>query len=80
LEEQLLGALHDVLERSNLTTRELADKGFPPRVLTSLEHISRVEGEDYVTYIERVAEDGLAYAGLSCTTSATKWTSDCSMS
>ncbi len=46
LEEQLLGALHDVLERSKLTTAELAEKGFPARVLTSLEHISRVEGEE----------------------------------
>lgn len=60
LEEQLLGALHDVLERSELTTTELAAKGFPARVLTSLEHISRRDGEDYVTYIDRVAEDGLA--------------------
>lgn len=60
LEEQLLGALHDVLERSTLTTAELALKGFPPRVLKALEHISRVDGEDYETYIDRVAMDGLA--------------------
>lgn len=60
LEEQLLGALHDVLERSELTVEELAQKGFPPRVLTALDHISRREGEDYATYIDRVAQDGLA--------------------
>lgn len=60
LEEQLLGALHDVLERSELTVAELAEKGFPPRVLKALEHISRKEGEDYETYIDRVALDGLA--------------------
>lgn len=59
-EEQMLGALHDVLERSDLTTADLASKGFPPRVLKALEHISRVDGEDYETYIERVALDGLA--------------------
>ena len=60
LEEQLLGALHDVLERSELTVAQLAEKGFPAQVLKALEHISRVEGEDYETYIDRVAQDGLA--------------------
>ncbi len=60
LEEQLLGALHDVLERSQLTVSDLELKGFPPRVLKSLEHISRRDDEDYVGYIERVALDGLA--------------------
>ncbi len=60
LEEQMLGALHDVLERSRLTVGELAEKGFPPRVLKALEHISRQDDEDYEGYIERVALDGLA--------------------
>lgn len=60
LEEQLLGALHDVLERSGLTVAQLAERGFPPRVLKALEHISRKAGEDYEAYIERVALDGLA--------------------
>lgn len=60
LEEQLLGALHDVLERSDLTVSDLELKGFPPRVLKSLEHISRRDDEDYAGYIERVALNGLA--------------------
>lgn len=60
LEEQLLGALHDVLERSALSTTDLEMKGFPPRVLVALDHISRRKEEDYETYIQRVALDGLA--------------------
>ncbi|MBP8824824.1 MAG: phosphohydrolase [Flavobacteriales bacterium] len=60
LEEQLLGALHDVLERSTFTTADLELKGFPPRVLKALEHISRRPDEDYTGYIERVAQDDLA--------------------
>ena len=59
-EEQALGALHDVLERSDMTIEELAAKGFPPRVLKALEHITRVENEDYDGYIERVKKDPLA--------------------
>ena len=59
-DEQLLGALHDVLERSNLTVAELELKEFPPRVLKALVHISRRPNEDYAAYIERVAQDDLA--------------------
>lgn len=60
LDEQILGALHDVLERSNLTISVLAEKGFSARVLKALEHISRVAPETYEAYIDRVMQDGLA--------------------
>lgn len=60
LEEQLLGALHDVLERSDYTVDDLAKKGFTPRVLKALQHISRVEPETYEQYIDRVVQDNLA--------------------
>lgn len=60
LEEQTLGVLHDVLERSTLTAADLELKGFPPRVLKALEHISRRKEEDYSAYIDRVAQDELA--------------------
>ncbi|MCB0771000.1 MAG: phosphohydrolase [Flavobacteriales bacterium] len=59
-EEQVLGALHDVLERSDLTVVDIEAKGFPPRVVKALRHISRVEGETYEMYIDRVMEDSLA--------------------
>lgn len=59
-EEQVLGAIHDVLERSTLTVEDLAKKDFPPRILTALQHISRVPEEDYEQYIDRVMEDPLA--------------------
>ena len=60
MEEQILGALHDVLERSNLTVSDLAERGFSARILKALEHISRVEPETYEAYIDRVMLDGLA--------------------
>lgn len=59
-EEQVLGALHDVLERSDLTVDDLRRKGFPPRVLKALDHITRRTEETYEQYIDRVMEDGLA--------------------
>ena len=60
LDEQILGALHDVLERSNLTVSDLAERGFSARILKALEHISRIPPETYEAYIDRVMLDGLA--------------------
>ena len=60
VEEQLLGALHDVLERSVLTPADILEKGFSPRVVMALEHISRIPEETYEQYIDRVLLDNLA--------------------
>lgn len=60
LEEKVLGALHDVLERSDVTRDQLAEKGFPERILDALDHITRRREEDYMGYIERVAMNDLA--------------------
>lgn len=59
-DERILAALHDVLERSDLTLDHLREKGFPEHILRSLVHISRTPEEAYEVYIERVAEDQLA--------------------
>ena len=60
--EQVCGLLHDVLEDSPnagmwLHTFELE---FPPEVLVCLVALCRKEGEDYMDYIRRVAENPLA--------------------
>ncbi len=59
-DERLLGALHDVLERSDLTILDLRRKGFPAHVLTALRHITRVGNESYESYIDRVVKNSLA--------------------
>lgn len=58
--EQVLGALHDVLERSDLTLMDIEKKGFPASVLKALEAITRRPDETYEQYIDRVVEDPLA--------------------
>lgn len=60
IEEQVLGALHDILERSTLTLADIQKKDYPPRVVKALDCITRHEEEDYDSYIERVMQDGLA--------------------
>ena len=59
-DEQVLGALHDVLERSSLTEEDILKKGFSPRVVKALRHISRIPEETYEQYIDRVVQDNLA--------------------
>jgi (p)ppGpp synthase/HD superfamily hydrolase len=59
-DERLLGALHDVLERSELTIADLREKGFPEHVLVALTHITRRASESYEAYIDRVLENSLA--------------------
>ena len=59
-DEKILGALHDVLERSELTEEDIRDRGFPEKVVKGLTHISRLEKETYEEYIDRVLEDSLA--------------------
>lgn len=59
-DEQVLGALHDVLERSDLTLEDLGKKGFSPRILKALDHMTRRVEETYEQYIDRVMEDNLA--------------------
>ncbi|MBL0126751.1 MAG: hypothetical protein IPP83_04675 [Flavobacteriales bacterium] len=59
-DEQVLGALHDVLERSELTLDEIEKKGFSPRVVKALDVISRRPEETYEQYIDRVVENNLA--------------------
>ena len=59
-EEQILGALHDVLERSQMTAADIAAKGFGPRIVNALDHITKREGETYEAYIDRVMKDPLA--------------------
>jgi hypothetical protein len=60
LDEKLVGALHGVLEDSTLTAPMLAREGFPRRIVRAIERLTRNPGEDYETFIERVAGDGLA--------------------
>ena len=59
-DEQVLGALHDVLERSELTMADIEKKGFPAHVLKALEAITRRAEVTSEQYIDRVVEDPLA--------------------
>lgn len=55
-----VAALHDVVEDSTLTLRDLRDQGFPAPVIEAVDALTRREGEAYEDCIERVAKVPLA--------------------
>ncbi len=55
-----VAALHDVVEDSSLTLRDLKEQGFPSQVIDAVDALTRREGETYEDSIERVACNLLA--------------------
>jgi (p)ppGpp synthase/HD superfamily hydrolase len=57
---QIVALLHDVVEDSAVTLRDLADHGFETPIVRAVDCLSRRTGEPYEEYIDRVATDDLA--------------------
>ena len=55
-----VAALHDIVEDSTFTLRDLKDQGFPAQVVDAVDALTRREGESYEDSIERVAKNPLA--------------------
>lgn len=60
LEEKTVAMLHDALEDTPLTAADLTDTGFPSEVVEAVVCLTKEEGEEYDTYIERVCMNRLA--------------------
>ncbi len=52
-EEKLVSVLHDVIEDSDYTIKELRKEGCPEDVLIAIEHLSRKNDESYDEFIDR---------------------------
>lgn len=50
---QIVGVLHDVIEDTDITLADLANKGFSPIVIAALDGVTRREGEPYSKFIDR---------------------------
>ena len=57
---QIIAVLHDVLEDTWMTEEALYEQGFSYQVVDTLRILTRVEGEKYKNYIERVKQNALA--------------------
>ena len=59
-QEMIAAVLHDVVEDSDWTIEQLAEKGFSDEILTAVECLTHTEDEDYEKYIERVQSNEIA--------------------
>lgn len=60
LEERMAGILHDIVEDTDWTFEKLADEGIPPQVIDAVRCLTKLEGEDYGHFIERVKTNPIA--------------------
>ena len=59
-EEMAVALLHDVLEDSKLTERDLLDKGIPAYIVDAVRCLTKAPGENYDDFIIRVSKSQLA--------------------
>lgn len=52
-EEKIVGILHDVVEDTAVTLKELEELGFPPAILEALQSVTHLKGEPYIDYVAR---------------------------
>lgn len=58
--EKIVALLHDVIEDTPITLEELKTEGFSEELLDALRCLTKIEGEDYKTFIKRVSTNSVA--------------------
>ena len=61
-DEMAVALLHDVVEDSEYTAKDLMDAGIPSHVVGAVECLTKVDGEAYEDFIDRVQSNPLAAA------------------
>ena len=59
-EEKIIAALHDVIEKSNISLADLKNKGFDQNIISSIDSLSRRRSESYVDYIARLMKNNIS--------------------
>jgi (p)ppGpp synthase/HD superfamily hydrolase len=59
-EAQIAAVLHDVLEDTPVTVDELRQQGFSEPVFTAVVALTKIEGEEYMAFVARAAQDPIA--------------------
>jgi (p)ppGpp synthase/HD superfamily hydrolase len=58
--EKIIAILHDVIEDTPVSLRDLEDEGFPPLVVETVALLTRLPETPYEDYIERIRPNRLA--------------------
>jgi hypothetical protein len=61
-DERITALLHDVVEHSDWTLKDLRKEGFGGRIVRAVDHLTKRPGEAYDDYIGRLGPDRLARA------------------
>lgn len=60
LQEKIVGALHDVIEDSDITLEDLAREGFSQEILDAVDAMTHTDSETYDEYVQRAAQNPIA--------------------
>lgn len=60
--EKVCALLHDVVEDTPITFEDMKDFGYSKEVIDILKILTKVKGEDYRDYIERIIDSGNIHA------------------
>jgi (p)ppGpp synthase/HD superfamily hydrolase len=60
IEEKIVGVLHDLLEDTKWTSKELLSQGFPENIVKAVECLTRGADETYDEFIDRIPTNQLA--------------------
>ncbi len=58
--EQIVAILHDVVEDTEITLKDLKELGYSKRIIHAINCMSKQDGEDYFDYINRVKQSTLS--------------------
>ena len=59
-EEKIVAVLHDIVEDTNISLDDLRNEGFSEEVVSAVECLTKQDGENYDSYIERISFNPLA--------------------
>jgi (p)ppGpp synthase/HD superfamily hydrolase len=59
-EEKIVGVLHDIVEDTNWTTKDLLAEGFPDYMVDAIDSVSKRENEEYEDFVQRTKKNSLA--------------------
>ena len=58
--EKIVAVLHDIVEDTDVSFEDLRDEGFSKTIIEALRCITKLDGENYEDFIERISHNRLA--------------------
>ena len=59
-EEKIVAVLHDIVEDTDISLNDLRNEGFSEEVVSAVKCLTKQDGENYDSYIERISFNPLA--------------------